>query len=57
MLFTTFLLATAAASVLALGALLARRRQPGVEPLRVPYGPVAVAAAAAVLTAVGLAML
>jgi hypothetical protein len=56
MLFTTFLLATAVGTALALAALLARRN-PEVEPLRIPYGPAAVAAAAAALTAVGLLLL
>lgn len=56
MLFTEFLLATAIATALALGALLARGR-PDPEPLRVPIGPLAVFAAAAALTAVGFALL
>lgn len=56
MLFTTFLLATAAGTALFLGALLARRN-PEVEPLRIPYGPAAVGVAAAALTAFGLILL
>jgi hypothetical protein len=56
MLFTTFLLATAVATALALGALLARGR-PDPEPVRVPLGPVAVLATAAALTLVGFTLL
>jgi hypothetical protein len=56
MLFTTFLLATAAATALFLGTLLARR-QPDATRLRVPYGAAAVLGVAGALTALGLALL
>ena len=56
MLFTTFLLVTAVATALVLGAMLLRRR-PDLAPLRIPYGPAAVLALAAALTAFGIALL
>lgn len=53
--FTTFLIATALATLLVLAALLLRPRR-DVEPLTIPYGGAAVAAVTLGLIALGLWM-